>query len=575
MALRKDVVQFMETISSRIVMPSVNMLPIDEIKVALDGAIQALDTDFVGGVDASQIAVAYNNDREAVRTAYYLGDRPAEEYLTIEADPTSTIKSLGKKQQNEITGLRLELYRLYEILNKQLGAVYKPESGYLEDFSETIAVSTTADVTNPESNILKIRPLDANFAIPKEFIVIDDGEEQHVAQIASVSEGVYTITGAINSAIRAVTLYKIKGEMLNNTYSFSRTLNNVLSDTAHSVVLGDYAATSYQAIGKGVATNLQIRSNMLAIDGDRDKAVLSGVRAHVSRKSAQASSQVICKIYNIKRNGEDFTLELLGTSTSEDITYSRWVNFKVTNNGQPLEVSADQELLVAFECNTDNNSFEIKMGEGANGTDLHTNRAIYNKTDAGYKIDSSINKDILLGLDFSGYIAKTTEPYKKGLYTSRTFINEREDNRLVQLQVKFKNIIKTSVKGATPVNGAEGFVADQELNGSGTMVVGNNIASYSKAVNNTIFTNEPIAVYPNDDVYFIPVVAQIISTNELFDAYTVSQVTEMLPVRVCGDYVIFECTLPEHVKRFNTQIAYNDNGNKQAAALESIIVSLI
>lgn len=564
----------MESISSRIVMPSVNMLPIDQIKDALDGAIQAQDTNFVGGVDASQIALAYNNDRDAVKTAYYLGDRAAEEYLTIDLDPTQTLKSLEQKQQNEITGLRLELYRLYEILNKQLGATYRPESGYLEDFIDTITVSTTADVYNSESNIFKIRPLDANFAIQEEFIVIDDGTEQHVAQIASISEGIYTLTSPIASAVRTLTLYKIKGEMLNNTYSFSKTLEDVLSGTIHSVVLGDYAATSYQAINSGIGTNIQIRSNMLATDGDRDKAVLSGVRAYIARKNAQASSQVICKIYNFKRDSENFSYDLIGISTAEDISYNRWVNFKITNNGQPLEVNADQELFVTFECNTAN-SFEIKMGEGVNGADLHTNRAIYSKTENGYQLEPSNNKDILLSIDFSGYIVKDTTRLKKGLYTSKTFINERKDNRLAQLQVKLKNIIKGTVKSAAAVNGAEGFLVDKELIGAGKMVVGNNIATYFKSISSTIFTNEAVAVYPDDTVYFIPIKAQIICENELFDQYTVSRVSGLLPVRVVGDYVVFECILPEHVKRFYIQIAYNDNGNDQAAALESIIVSLI
>ena len=563
----------MLTNETRIVKPSINMLPIQEIEEALNGVVDAHDTSLVGGVDAYEIAKAYNGNREAVKTAYFLGERPAEEYLTTDKDPTKEVNALKTNHETEITALRLELYRLYEILNKQLGATYKPESGYLEDFIETVTATTTATVVNAGSFITELRPQQADFALSGEYIVIDDGQEQYVAQIESISNQVYVLKGSISSAVRNVTLYKIKGEMLKNTYSFSRTTKDVLADYQHSVLLGDYTNDTMQAVDNGCATNIVLRSNMLALDGDRDKAVLSSIRAFISRTALQASPQLTCKVYLIERYTEEKpVLKLIGASKEQSILTSKWVTFEITNQGQPLEVLKNQEILVAFECNGAND-YKILMGQGTNN-DLHTNRSIFHKVGEGYEKTESVY-DILIGLNFSGYVAEATTPYTNGLYTSHVFVNEKDTNSLAQLQVKLKNINKAIVQSHTPVDGFGGFVVNKQILGTGAMVVGNNIAHYVRGANNTIFTDEHIAVYPGDEVYFIPLKAQLTTVSELFEENTVKQVVPMLPVRVTADYLIFECKLPEHVKRFQAQIAYEDTSNAQAAALESIAVSLI
>lgn len=565
----------MQSNETRIVMPSVNMLPIESIKEALDKAIVSRDTQFVNGIEAGQIAKAYNGDREAVKRAYYLGERPAGDYLTTDVDPTEAITALEKSHQTEVAGLRLELYRLYEILNKQLGASYKPESGYLEDFINSVAVQTTASVINAGSFISEIRVEQSDFAIEKEYLIIDDNKNLHVAQIRSISNQLYTLEGSVNSIARDVKLYKVKGEMLKNTFSFSKTTKDVLSDHVHSVLLGDYADDTLSEIHSGLATNVKLRSNMFAIDGDRERAVLDGVRAFVSRNALASAAQITCKVYVIDSyTGEKPNLTLIGTSKDQEVFNSQWVTFKITQNGQPLELLKNQEILVAFECNSEN-AYKIMMGQSATG-DLHTNRNIYTRDLATNSYDKTESEhDILLGLNFNGYIAEVTEPYLDGLYTSKTFINERPNNCLAQLQVKFKNINTATVQSHTPVDGFTGFVIDKQILGSGAMVVGNNIATFDRASGNTVFTDEHIAVYPGDEVYFIPVKAQIIASSELFEERMIKQVITLNPVRVTGDYLIFECQLPAHVKHFQTQIAYSDASNARAAALTSIAVSLI
>lgn len=566
----------MELVESRIVRPSVNMLPMEEIKNVLNSNVQALDTDYVGGVEACDIAKAYEGNREAVRTAYYLGNRPAKDYLTVDVDPSEKIKILDQDYQEEMATLKLEIYRLYEILNQQLGATYRPEAGFLETFKDITLESTTAQVVNIGSNISELRPAQLDFAVAKEYIVIDDGAEKFVAQIDTVDQQIYTLTGSVDSTERSVTLYKIKGEMLKNTYSFSKTEYDVLAGSIHSVVLGDYVSEEKQFINQGYATDILLRANMFALEGEREKAVLDSVRVYIARESLQASSQLVCKIYEIEYFTSDNkpVLRLLGTSQACNIFSSQWVTFQITNEGLPVTVTDQQRLLVAFECNTANN-FQIMVGKGLYDSDLHTNRTVYAKTEEGYlKLENT--KDIIMGLNFATFLPEVTTPYKNGLYTSQTFSRLKDTNKKAQLQVKLKNIDKALVQSPTVADAHFGFILNKELiSTSREMVVGRYTATYDHSNNNTYFTDEHLAVYPGEEVYFIPIKAQLVATSELFEDHYVREVVAMTPVRMADGYLIFECELPEHVKRFNVQVAYFGLTQSYATALESIAVSLI
>lgn len=572
----------MQNNETRIVKPSVNMLPMEQIKESLDGVVESHDTDFVDGIESSQIAICHENDRYSVKNAYFLGNRAASEYLTNDNDPNKAINSLSKDYQQEVSALRLEVYRLYEILNSQLNAHYAPESGYVEDYSALIGAETTAIVIDTDNVITRIEPAQIDFALPGEYIVIDDGNKAEIAQIDSIDNQQYVLAGSINSSVREIKLTKIKGEIIQKSFSFSKTEALTESKVSHNVVLGDSTREFPEPINSGLSTDIEVKGNMLSLAGEGDHAKLKSVKAYISKSTIPNSPELICKIYKFEHQKEigdtHLELPLIGISKTQNIFSDKWVTFEIVDtatNEDGVEIKKNDHILVAFECNGENN-YTILTGVGDEDNDLHSNREIYSKTENGYE-KLNVNYDIILSLSFMGYEERTTIANPDGLYTSRIFVNDKKDNRYAQLHVKLRNIEKTHVISKHPADGFKGFIVDSQVYGSDLLVVGNNVAHRLKNENNTIFTDEHIAVYENDSVFCVPLKAQIIATSELFEDHEVKEVIEMIAKRVSDEeYIIFECELPEHTKRFQVQVIYRDNSEKEkAVALDSIGVSLI
>lgn len=572
-------------IDNGLIKPSINMLPMEEIESALARKVIAQDTTLVGEVNASEIAIAVTQDRMTVYNALNLNGIPANQFLTKQNDPFKLIDDLNKDYQSEVTSLRLELYRMYEILNKQLGATYTPENGFLENFIDLYTTSINASVVGLTGTISEIRPDDYYFAITNELIVVEasiivNGKfetRQYVTKIKSCNPqtNTYILDGEINSKDLSVKLYKIKGEFLNNTFSFSETSINGISEKDHTVLLGDYATYSKESIGTGIATSIQLQPDMITIDGLGDKALLNTVRAYITREQFSASTQLICKIYEINNSVSNLTL--LGQSTYQDITSSGWFMFNIEKDGLPIEVTGTMKILVAFECNGAP-VYSIRVGRGTTG-DLHTNRQVYVRTNNefgfSYELSSTNDYDLLVGLIFKNYVPQVTIPYTSGLYTSKIFINEKPNNRLVKAHIKLNKIPTARVQSNGPADSFNGIVVSNSINGTGRMVIGNNILTCNTKNNDMISTLEHAAIYPNDIVYFIPCQMQIVASSELFDQKQVKTVVPLDCIGVTGDYLLYQCLLPENTKRYQLQIRYDDATNIQAAALDSISVSIV
>lgn len=575
----------MQLNETRIVKPSVNMLPIEDIKGALDRKVEAIDTANVGGVPATDIAKAYEGDREAVKRAYFLGEYSADQYIRTDNDPTEAVKNLASNYHEEVGALRLEVYRLYEILNRQLNAMYKPESGFLERFKQIEAHSTPITKKNTEDYITHFIPNKADFAIPGEYIVIckQDTDEQEIAQIESIEDQIYKIKGSVNITGENIEIKKIVGDIARNTFSFCKLSNTSDTDGQHNVVLGDAEKTKQLRINSGLATSIVMTSNMLAASGQGDKAILDAVRVYITREGIESAPQLSCKIYKITNEKDNVpVLELIGLSDTQDISISKWVTFNISkanaasNKDKTVEINKEDKLLIALECNGSNNYY-VLGGQTANKGDLHGSRFIYIKDENGeYHKSTDADCDILLGLTLKAFKPLTITPINKGLYTSETFTNHREEHHMAQLHVKLENLKTYKVISETPQNSQNGFVIDGQMYGSNTLVVGNHVLHRVESENNTIKTEELAAVYPNDIVYPLPIKAQIVTVSELFQEEEVKTVVPMIPKRSIDDYVVFECDLPPASKRYNIQILYEDNNPKSnAVALSSVAVSLI
>lgn len=574
----------MSLLESGIIKPSINMLPMSTIEDVLNNQLTAKDTQYVGGIKSNKVAISLENDRNTVTNALKLNGLPASDYLTIENDPNLRIEKISDYFERETSILRLELYRIFELLNKQQGIHYTPESGYLETFDKTIINTTNALVVNVGNYISEIRPENSQFAIAKEWIVVEADtvvngvttKDLHICEIESITNNVYKLKGSITSTSKNVRLFKIKGEMLKNTFSFSQTQINAASEDFHTILLGDYDQAEEKMIGVGLGTSVQVQSNMLSMQGDNERAILDTVRVYITRSSIQSSTQLKCRIYKITGVSPSETFELIGSSLQQDIPNSGWTIFKIKKDGLPVEIKTGDKLLFAFECEGEP-VYGIRVGKN----DLHTNRTLYERTLGSngkytYKASSTHDSDILLGVTLKSVIAQSTTKYGDGLYTSPPF-KVTDCNTHVKAQIKINHLPSAFVSNAGIVNASNGIILSNQLEvvGESKMVIGNAVGTFKTKDAHTYYTKEPIAATSKDKVYFVPCMLQLLAMSKPFNTQFVQKVIKLECVSASNDYIVFEAPLIEGTEYYSLQIKYEHLSNTQVAALESVIVSII
>lgn len=562
--------------ANEILTPSINMLPMENIKQFLDSTLTAKNTLAVGGLTANQVAKNFNGESESVKKAYFLGDRPAADYLTKDDSPEIHIANVSKIVEDEVSKVRLELYRMMAQLNPRTENKLQAEYGFIEPFNELPLETTTASFTAKNGFIETLKPQKVGFAIPGEYIVLSWLNEKHVVQITSTTNNILTLSSLKVKVptIQVINLFHFKGENKNNkNFSFSNTAQYSVSEKPYNVFLGDYSQEGKGAVQRGISTSITLRSSMFDEKNETIEAILDSVKVHVSQKG-YPSSALICRIYrrfddNIKN------ISLIGESDAINAPQDGWLNIAVKNMaGEPLVVTKDLSYLIAFESaiGTQEDTFVIKTGKG-NANDLHTNREIYRRIANEYILEST-PYDILLGLNFKSIELNTPIPFNNGLYTSNDF-EIKQSSHKAYCHMRFTKEKTTTAQLDTITNSKIGFtvVTPFNLALNERFVVGNAVATLAERKDNILKTNETLSVYPNDTVYPIPFKMQLIVKSDYFETTFVQTIPFILSNvhanhslynPTLSDYLIFECTLPDKAKLAKLQIVYDDPTKTQS-----------
>lgn len=572
--------------SQELLKPSVNMLPINAIKEVLNSTLIAANTLQVGTLNANQVAQNFNGEKDAVKRAYFLGERPATDYITIDDSPEKRIDDLLKAYQEETSLIRLELYRLMGLVNHRQENKLQAEQGYIEMFKTLPVEVSPATFTLKNGFIETLKPQKMNFAIPGEYIVVGWLNEKHVVRVGTIQNNVITLDSLKVAApsIQNVTLYHYKGENKNNrSYFYSNTVDKATSEKPYNVFLGDYSQEGKGVIQRGLATSITMRSNMFSDTGEELEAILESVKAHITQKG-YPDSALVCRIYR-QFNENISSISLVGESEAITSPQNGWLSIPIKDMaGKPLTVSKDFTYLIAFEAATatQEDSFIIKTGKGDNN-DLHTNRQVYRRFLNEYALEDT-NYDLLVGLNFKAIAVNQSTPFNNGLYTSELF-RLKDAGQYAYCHVRFSKEKTTYAQLDAITNTQAGFTVNAPftLNVGETFIAGDNVLTLKERRDNIYKSNEVATIYPNDAVYPIPIQMQLLVYSDYFE----TSFTKAIPLKIddvhinritstpeLSDYLVFKCELPEAAKHAKLQIFYDDKTKAQSFVMRIEEISM-
>lgn len=361
--------------------PSINMLPMEEIREALSKDFASknevsIDTLNVGEIESERIAITYDAEdelaegvpfppRETIRNSIYLAGLPASSYVQ-KKDLTSESKlseKLKAQSLREFAQTKDELYQLYQALIKNgilqdmnLFSGFQDHFSndsikYLSDNDQKLIYFNASDTMDSTSNINKIILNASGFISEGEFFTIKistyiDQREVVVSEKAykainvviengcdtfnfcEISTGIDTAISALN-ANEILSVGKIRGTYKNKTFSFTDTIT-VAATTPRSTSILDYDSASDKTISSaysGYATSIRVKEELI---GFKESGYLQSLSVVGYKQGAPGSLRVyvvkstdlsqITDIQNIEPNHSDLIVARSNIVSSNTIT---------------------------------------------------------------------------------------------------------------------------------------------------------------------------------------------------------------------------------------------------------------
>lgn len=459
------------------VMPSTKMLPMDDISEVLKVKYNfsskediAKDTSKVAGTDSDLIAIAATNEtgdlvggRETVRNSLQLGGTPASEYMT--RTDGARIEEFGNSVSdvfaNEFAALRDEVYQMRGELTRQgLLTEYGPYAGF-QDFFRVgdkkyqvdslggIAQNSTASVNvntlypeRPEAFKVGDWFIIHKIAQNSNFLVrVTKNENQEVT-----FERPGNAAGIPSSGIEVgnVELFKYLGEYNKGSFSFSKVVENALTNKERYTMMNDdsrpkmelieasnsgYAASfnvpeqiggalkSFSVMARSVGSPGGLTCYMLE---DRDENL-------VSIKSLELEDVGPTKRVKAKSNLIPASKAALPSPTMIEFDFQNAID-----GSYPMIAGKTRYLfvVVAQQSNSGGDRWELQFSKSAydnSNVDVQTNNKVYGyKGTEGFTAALTSIGDLIFTLATIEVKKDDESPYEEGLYTSEPISSNSE-----------------------------------------------------------------------------------------------------------------------------------------------------
>lgn len=569
-----------------LVFPTTKLLPMEniaeELKIIHGFQLHeenASDTDAVGGVSSEYIAVAatdeegdpitytdklgvqYIKPRESVKNAEYLGGQPAVHYLS--AEQGTKIQNFGEKVgktfSDEIAALRDELYQLIGQLSRsghiQEHGVYSGFQDYFKksnkkyiyskktidgDIIDSFEVCALAPgFYDPSPNVKRIVVNKAGVIKEGDWFVIrkNDVDENYLVQATLVEKqntydavtfvSLFSTEGipAIEDPSK-VEIWKVLGDYLNGSFSFSKVEEFATTNTERVTMLNDDSVTSLHAITKsktGYAATFKVPKNMYGAlnyfsvfarsTGSpgaltcyiMDEASLSLV---TDVQDALNKDYIIAQSQPVKMTSTSNILNEVKFKFADPYTYNKVI----------LEDKRYAFVIVCEKCSA-TDRWEIQFARSAFGDggniDLQTNNKTYNyDPETGFEGTNAYG-DLIFCLSVMEIKENYETPMTNGVYSSQKIkvdYNESLARARVTMRVNREGLYKSRSAGVLADNGTISFDYVKEDPGTvpsnygfakdDIVVVGNQfrkIVADCSSPNVTI--DKAIAVNSEDEIY--------------------------------------------------------------------------
>lgn len=443
----------------------------------------AVDTDYVSGIEASKIAKAATDingnlisDRDTVQNALQLGGVDANQYL--QRDESTTL--LGDTYQvstilsNELKEVRDEVYQLKAELAKQ-GYIKQNHvyDGFYDAFRDGeiryINEQVTTVVGEHTSSSTVITVANTSDLVVGEYIAIKDVEgNMYASRIESISNSQITVNRSFGITILNGTgIYKHAGSYYNGEYIFGKNTGSYVSANVSKAIIKDGKdRTAIQVLGedtKGFATKL---SNYYSTYGTIVRKVEFSL-AYTGNPGAIRAS--IWKV-DIDTDRQNPSCELLGTSESVyPSSCSNTLSEVQFTFAEPITISEGTTYLIALYAGGVDASNVWKIGgyvdeyDASYGSLWYTDDTYYFDNNNFFMIPGST--DSYLALHISEEVSVNIRYNNTGLYTCQETIQGGFTRVRVELKVNREGTFTVNDTAAIATNaGGELRITGENLN---------------------------------------------------------------------------------------------------------------
>lgn len=576
--------------------PSVGMLPIDDIATVMEekGFLNEINSDHIEQVTRKEIILngettyapgifePYNIalctgevengeiDRETVKNALNLSGRKASDYLVVEDKENLIDKNnaLSQIYSNEIQLLRDELYYLKSELSK-LGQIEDTNAskGYIDSFKKSKVKYDTDETQITEVSGESVKQL-YNLFDKNDYVAVhknvNDIDAIVIDSIVSESgNSIVLKSGTASISTASSILKRSLGEYKSGTYSFSKTMYNVVGTKERYTGLNDDIDLTEKSILKnntGFATIIRIPSRnsgfltrfiaqgrKVGNPGALTCYVIKGDMTSLLDMSAKnritetiLNNEYFAKsdpVYEVDKKDK----EIIFNFSNSNIT----VDSESFNQYPEITGGAEYCFIIESSNVSEDDYWNIEFGSNKGG-DLQTNNKTFN-----YYRDIITNNDNseLESLEderdmFYTVITRDKEeeaeiPYRCGLYTTSVPINLSEPIKASRARLTLEinkegNFYPTS-KGLMRKNidtiefrqVDTGNMAEQTvINGGDKVVIGNKLVNVVSSTPGSLVVDETLYVDEVSPIYRVGYEAQIKVRNVQIDPITFVEVVK-------------------------------------------------
>lgn len=457
-------------------MPSTKMLPMDDVAEVLKVKYNfsskediAKDTSKVGGTNSDLIAIAATNDvgalvkdRETIKNALNLAGTPASEYMT--RTDGARIEDFGTNVSevfaNEFAQLRDEVYQMRGELTRQgLLTEYGPYAGFQDFFrvgDKKYQVDSLGGIAQNSTSSVNVNTL-----YPERPEAFKVGDWFIIHKIAQNSNFLVRVTknqnqeitfertgnaaGIPSSGIEVgnVELFKFLGEYNKGSFSFSKVVENALTNKERHTMLNDdsrpkmemieasnsgYAASfNVPELVGGALKSFSVMARSVGSPGGLTCYVLEDRDENlVDIKSLEIEEVGPTKRVKAKSNLIPASKAALPSPTTIEFDFQNPID-----GSYPLIAGKTRYLfvVVAQQSNSGGDRWEVQFSKSAYDTsnvDLQTNNKAYHyKGLEGFTPLTTVG-DLIFTLTTIEVKKNDESPYEEGLYTSEPISSNSE-----------------------------------------------------------------------------------------------------------------------------------------------------